>query len=620
MVLQCEMAVPVWGRAASGQRVDVSFAGQTKATQAGTDGRWRVTLDPMRASCVPAELTVAGATTLILKNILVGEVWVCSGQSNMEWPVSKALNGEKERAGASRPSIRILKAPRTPSDVPLENMHRRARWDVCSPESISNFSAVAYFFGRELNGKLGVPVGLVDSSWGGSSAECWMSAEALTTVPGTQDALASFQKRAAAVRERETPGLNPLSAEQLHGATDNAGFKSGWAGMVTPANATWKDMELPAQWQQRGMDFSGVFWFRKELELPAEWEGRDLKLAIGATDKEDQTYFNGVKVGSVLYEDDPRAYAIQRCYDVPGPLVRKGRNVIAVRVRSDFFDGGMTGPADVMEVRCPSRTGSPAVKLAGKWRYAIESNYGFCHPGMPTTLFNGMVRPLVPLAVRGALWFQGENNAADPIPYRKILPALIRDWRTQWGQGDFAFYIVQLANWQAPSRFQAGSKIALLREAQSMALSVPNTALAVTLDLGEHEHPDCHFTNKQEVGRRLAANAFAKIYGMKDVPCSGPVFRECRREGNRLRIIFDNPAGGLRTSDGKAPEGFVIAGAEGAFHDATATLDGETVLLESPAVPGPVAARYAWADNPLCNLFNNAGFPAAPFRTDSVGE
>jgi sialate O-acetylesterase len=614
MVLQREMAVPVWGEAAPGEGILVSFAGQTKRATADPNGHWQVRLDPLPANSVPAELTVSGGNTITLKNILVGDVWVCSGQSNMEWPVKASLNAEQEVANASHPLIRLFQTPRTPSATPLTKLYRRAAWQICSPASIGGFSAVAYYFGRELSTRLGVPVGLIDSSWGGTRAESWTRSEALAGVPVGKKALDEFKARNAAASACQELGLNPLPGEQRHGAADNAGFQHGWAATAEPVDTTWSEMEVPGTWQKRGLDVSGVFWFRKELELPSEWEGRDLLLCLGAADKEDITYFNNEKVGSILCCENPKSYCTERRYEIPGRLVVNGRNTIAVRVRSDFFDGGMTGPAEVMEIGCPSLPDLPAIKLAGTWRYAIESNYGLCSPVLPTELFNGMICPLIPFAIRGVNWYQGENNSDDPEPYRQLLPTLIRDWRAQWGQGDFPFQVVQLANWQEPSAFQEDSKIALLREAQTVASKLPNTALIVTLDLGE---VDCHFKNKQELGRRLAANAFVNIHGMRDIPCAGPVFKAGQPEGRLLRISFDNPSGGLKTCDGHEPAGFVIAGSDGVFHPAKATLDGDSVILEAPEVSMPITARYAWAANPICNLCNQAGLPAAPFRTDN---
>jgi sialate O-acetylesterase len=613
MVLQCQMAVPVWGEAPPGEPVCVRFAGQAKSATADTSGCWRVRLDPMPANAVPAELTVSGRNTVVFKNILVGEVWLCSGQSNMEWPVKASLNAEQEMANASHPLIRLMQTPRTPSPTPLTKLHRRAAWQICSPENVGGFSAVAYYFGRELSQTLGVPVGLIDSSWGGTHVEAWTSAKALAGVQPVKKALGEFREKIAASQTGQMPGLNPLPNEQRHGAADNAGFLHGWADVAEPGDASWAEMEIPGTWQERGLAFSGVLWFRKELDLPTEWAGQDLRLCLGAADKEDITYFNNVAVGSILCAENPKSYCTERRYRISGRLVSAGRNAIAVRVRSDFFDGGMTGPADAMEIACPSRPDMPAIKLAGTWRYAVESNYGVCSPVLPTELYNGLIRPLVPFAIRGVNWYQGENNTDDPAPYRQLLTTFIRDWRSQWDQGDFPFQIVQLANWQEPAAFQQDSKIALLREAQTAALDLPNTALIVALDLGE---VDCHFKNKQELGRRLAANALANIHGMTDIACTGPVFEACRPEGRLLRISFDNPSGGLRTSDGTETTGFVIAGADGVFHPAKATIEGDSVLLEAPGVSSPVAARYAWAANPICNLCNQAGLPAAPFRTD----
>ncbi len=615
MVLQREMAVPVWGEAPPGITVRVRFAGQTKSATADSSGHWRVTLDPMPANAVPAEMAVSGRGTVVFKNILVGEVWLCSGQSNMEWPVKAALNAEQEIAAADHPQIRLFRTPRTPSPTPLAALHRRATWQVCSLESVANFSAVAYYFGRELNQRLGVPVGLVDSSWGGTRAEAWTRAEALATVPVGKKALDEFNKKLAASQAFQAPGFNPFPADQHHGPADNAGFLHGWAGTAEPGDTAWTEMEIPGTWQKRGLEFSGVLWFRKELDIPPGWAGRSLTLCLGAADKEDITYFNNEPVGSTLCSENPQSYCTERRYEIPDRLVSTGPSTIAVRVRSDFFDGGMTGPAEAMQLACPCRPDMPAIALAGTWRYAVESNYGLCSPVLPTELYNGLIRPLIPFAIRGVNWYQGENNTDDPTPYRQLLPTLIRDWRKQWGQGDFPFQVVQLANWQEPSAFQEDSKIALLREAQTAALDLPGTSLIVTLDLGE---VDCHFKNKQELGRRLALSALANFHGKTDIVCAGPVFTACQPEGRLLRIRFENPSGGLTTSDGAEPTGFVIAGPDGVFYPAKARIDGDSVLLEAPEVPSPAAARYAWAANPICNLCSRAGLPAAPFRTDVV--
>jgi len=614
MVLQRGMPAPVWGKAGPGETVTVSFAGQSKTVKASPDGRWLVKLDPLEASATPRTLTVSDK--IALKNVLVGEVWLCSGQSNMEWPLSKVTDAGKELADAVCPRLRLLKTPRTPADAPLAGLHRRAHWEESSPASAANFSAVAYFFGRELVAKLDVPVGLIDASWGGTSAQSWMDTASLAAFPECALALAQAKERAAKARAGQPPGLNPLPGEQLHGAADNAGFRHAWAKLDAPVG-DWGSMELPGTWQKRGHDFSGVFWFRKDVELPATWANRPLELGVGAVDKEDVTYFNGAAVGATTYADSPMSYCTPRHYNVPAGLARAGRNVVAVRARSDFFDGGMAGPAAAMALRCPSLPDSPAIPLDGAWRHAVESNYGLCRPELPAALFNGMISPLIPFAFRGALWYQGENNMNESALYRRLLPALIKGWRSQWGQGDFPFHVVQLANWQTAAEFQANSNIALLREAQTAALELPNTAMAVALDLGSTVKPDCHFPNKRPLGERLAAAALAKDYGMKDIPCQGPTFKAAKFADGRAVVSFDNPSGGLVATGGGPLRGFVLAGADGVFHSAQARVDGETVVLESKDVPAPVAVRYAWADNPLCNLHNSAGFPAAPFRNDA---
>ena len=314
------------------------------------------------------------------------------------------------------------------------------------------------------------------------------------------------------------------------------------------------------------------------------------------------------------------AWSLLRTYPVPGKLVKAGRNVIAVRVHSDMFAGGMTGPAAVMNLSCPARVDQAVIPLAGTWRYAIEANYGLVqvpmepagHQNAPSALFNGMIAPLLPYAIRGAIWYQGESNADRAKQYQTLFPALIRDWRRAWRQGDFGFYFVQLANYMARWPQPTESKWAELREAQAMALALPNTGMAVAIDIGEAD--DIHPRNKEDVGRRLAFSALNQTYGCRDVVPSGPLFRSVKRDGSSLRIGFDFVGSGLVCQE-KTLQGFAIAGADGRFVWATANIEKDLVVVASSAVSNPVFVRYAWADNPAANLSNANGLPAAPFQS-----
>ncbi len=628
MVLQQGQPVPVWGTAAPGATVTVAFTDQERKTKAGADGYWQTRLKPLDASATPQTLTLVArrgrspVITMALTNVVVGEVWVCSGQSNMEWPVALSRNADAEIAAANFPGIRLFTVPKRVAEKPMTDIPGGA-WCVCSPDTVPQFSAVGYFFGRELHRRLGVPVGLINSSWGGTVAETWVSREGLLAEPAVRDLIEGY--------ERQMPDMEGWRARWQAEITEietrtrdsgDAGSPRGWADLPDPAGE-WQDMDLPGIWQTKGFNASGILWFRKVLDLPAAWAGRDLKLSIGATDKSDTTFFNNVRVGSVTMQERPDAWSFLRSYVVPGALVKAGRNVIAVRVHSDKYGGGVTGPAAVMHVSCPGLPEAAPIPLAGIWRYAIEADYGLVqfppeppgpgNPNSPCALFNGMIAPLLPFANRGAIWYQGESNAGRPRQYRALFPALIRDWRRAWDNAEQAFYFVQLANYMARQPQPVDSQWAELREAQSMTLSLPHTGQAVIIDIGEEQ--DIHPRNKQDVGLRLAVNAVHQTYGRKDVVPQGPVFREARREGHAFRLFFDGLGGGLECR-GADLTGFAVAGADGKFVWAEAHLDGDTVLVASKAVSEPVAVRYGWADNPACNLYNQAGLPASPFRTD----
>jgi sialate O-acetylesterase len=623
MVLQQGIPVPVWGTASPSVTITVCFAGQQVSGAADADGRWMLRLAQLTANATPAVLEVisSAGSKITLTDILVGEVWVCSGQSNMEWPLSGTLNGGEEVMRAHSPEIRLFSVPQCPSATPQSEI-AGAAWCACSPETVGNFSAVAYYFARELQSRLNLPIGLIHSSWGGTPAEAWTAWDALlenSATRGIVDAFARDLPDMAGRREswqREWEALEEKTRDK-----GNTKHSEGWAGLDETTGA-WADMDLPGTWQSRGLNHSGIVWFRKTIDIPTAWAGRDLQLAIGATDKSDTTYFNNEQVGSITMAERADSWSHLRTYTVPGKLVQAGRNVIAVRVHSDKYAGGMTGPAEFMQLTCPDRTGDSGIPLAGCWRYAVEADYGLVqlpqepvgaeHFKAPSALFNGMISPLLPYAIRGAIWYQGEANAERAAQYRDLFQVLIRNWRQAWGQGDFPFYFVQLANYMARQAVPTESSWAELREAQTMALALPNTGMAVAIDIGEAE--DIHPRNKKDVGLRLALNALHGTYGRSDVIPCGPLFRSAKREGSSLRISFHHVGGGL-LCQGDALRGFTIAGDDGRSVWAEAKIDGEDILVFSPEIAEPRSARYGWADNPEVNLYSKEGLPASPFRT-----
>jgi len=628
MVLQREVPIPVWGTARAGEAVTVTLAGQTAKTVAGVDGHWELRLPALPVGG-PYEMIVSGDETLTLHNVLLGEVWICSGQSNMEWPTELSNNGEAEVAAANYPNMRLFTVPKHAAYTPEDDIPNASGWAVCTPASIPLFSAVGYFFGRMLHQELQVPVGLINASWGGTVAETWTSRQALLAEPSLVEmvenydrAILNIDKLIEDYRQAKVKWANGTVPED----PGNSGWERGWADPATDISE-WEQILLPGGWQLRGHNYSGVFWFRKEVDVPANWAGKELVLSIGACDKSDVTYFNNVQVGGVSIEERSDSWCMPRVYTIPAELVKVGKNVIAVRVFSNIYQGGMIGPSSLMHLTVAGDANEAAMVLKGEWAYQVEHNFGIVatpfggpaappgqdNPNWPTLLYNGMIAPVIPYALRGAIWYQGESNVGRSVEYQTLFPVMISDWRQRFGVGDFPFLFVQLANYMEEPTEPADCPWAELREAQTMTLGLNNTGMAVIIDIGEAA--DIHPRNKQDVSKRLALNALANTYGRTELPYSGPMYDHLEVEGNTIRLFFTHLNGGLRCASDKLT-GFAIAGEDRTFVWADAHLDGDTVVVSSPQVPHPVAVRYGWDNNPLCNLYNQAELPASPFRTD----
>lgn len=624
MVLQQGRKARVWGWAEPGERVTVTFRGDRAGATADARGRWEVFVGPHKAGG-PFELTVAGRNTLTFRNVLVGEVWVCSGQSNMEWSLVNARDGAREAAAADYPFIHLFTVAKKTSAEPLEDLE--GRWVVTTPKEAAQFSAVGYYFGRELHRRLNVPVGLIHTSWGGTPAEAWTGRGALAADPALRPMLDRYERQLTDLPRLRREYERAQAEWASRFVMQDPGNKGEPRGYARPAHdaAAWKRMRLPQLWESAGLDVDGVVWFRREVEVPAGWAGRDLTLKLGAIDDFDTTYFNGERVGSTG-ADTPNAWVALRQYRVPGALVRAGRNTLAVRVFDRVGGGGFVG-GEMTLAPADAKAGGGGVGLDGEWSYAEEATVpsrpidfsrqpqppGPANQNSPTVLYNAMLAPLFPYAIRGAVWYQGESNAGRAQQYRALFPAMIRDWRAAWGVGDFPFYFVQLANWKARPQDSIDSEWAELREAQLFTMrSVRNTGMAVAIDIGDPA--DIHPRNKLDVGLRLARWALADTYGLK-AEKSGPLYESHSVEGGRVRLRFKH-AGGLKTRDGAAPAGFHVAGADRRFVPAEARVEGGEVVVWSRDVPAPVAVRYAWADNPPASLYNSEDLPASPFRTD----
>jgi sialate O-acetylesterase len=619
-VLQAGQPCPVWGWDAPGRTVRLRLGLHAESVQADASGRFRFDVPAMPAGG-PHRLSVQGSTNVTLEDVWFGEVWLASGQSNMEWRVAASLNAAEEVLAARWPLLRTFKVEPRPSIETEEEC--RGQWTLCTPETAGDFSAVGYFFAREIHWAREVPVGIIDASWGGTCIEAWTSLPALAPVLPDLDE----QRAQLAAELLELPRLRAeyertvLDWQRGHlpADTGNQGLAQGWADAALD-DSSWVALDLPTFWQAHGMPFNGVVWFRKRIELPSEWAGHELVLSLGALDDFDDTYFDGAPVGSTP-PGTLDAHRVLRRYPISSERTSAGSHVLAVRVFDHFGGGGFAGPASEMYVECPARAERQAI--AGAWQVRVEREIPLVpmsvfeslpHPPLalaqhnaPAALFNGMVAPLIPYAIRGALWYQGESNVDRHESYRALMLALVRDFRTRWGQGQFPFYYVQLAN------FAASPAWPRLREAQAEVASEPETGMVVTLDIGEAG--DIHPRDKQEVGRRLALWARARTYGESSLAHEGPRLTRVRIEGSVARVQFAH-AEGLTTDDGKAPRGFTLAGADGRHVPAQARIEDGDVLLDATEVPAPAAVRYAFVDTLEPNLCNTARLPAAPFRTD----
>lgn len=607
MVLQRGIESPVWGWARAGEKLTVSIAGQTASATAGDDGRWIARLAPLTAGG-PYELKVTGSQSVTITDVLIGDVWICSGQSNMEWPVAASNDSQKEIAAADHPNVRLYTVPKRISTEPQLNI--ASQWQVCSPQTISGFSAVGYFFGRELNGQLDVPIGLIHTSWGGTVAEAWTSADALSTMDDFRPSVKSFQEMAQAQQAGSDKFDDAMS--KWWNAND-PGSKQSWFRPDAPTD-DWKSMSLPGDWESRGLNnFDGIVWFRTVVDVPQSAAGKEAVLHLGAIDDRDTTWVNGVKVGAMNDWNAPRNYKVAT------GVLRPGLNSIAIRVLDTGGGGGLHGQPNQMSLEIK---GGDGVSLAGDWKYQVSTPLAKTtpapqqlsnNPNVVTVLYNGMLAPIVPYGIKGAIWYQGESNAGRASQYRTLLPTMIGDWRKQFGVGDFPFFIVELANFMAVQKQPVESGWADLREAQLLtARNDKNVGLASAIDIGDAA--DIHPRNKQEVGRRLALSALGIAY-KKDIVSSGPEFVSVEFKDGKAFLKFTQIGEGMMSKGGKLI-GFAIAGDDKKFVWGDAVIEGDTVIVTSPQIANPTAVRYGWANNPTCNLYNKAGLPASPFRSD----
>jgi sialate O-acetylesterase len=642
MVFQQNTQAPVWGKAAPGATVKVtpSWNNKTYTATAAFDGRWEVRIPTPKGSFKKYTLTISDGTPVTLQNVLVGEVWLASGQSNMQMPMESwraiRTNQDDINNASDYANLRVIQVSRATGMGEHDYFSADFDgWKESSPVTIRNFSAAGWYFGRKLMQDLKVPVGIIHTSWGGTIIEAWMSAESLSMYPEMAAPIAHVKSLADSEADRAATFDGEIKAFYRKVTVQDTGLRAGVATWALPSfdDSSWRDITLPCKVQRLWPGINGIYWYRKTVDIPKAWEGKDLTLSLGPIDDFDETYWDGEMVGKGTVWNLPRTYTI------PGNLVKGGKAVICIRNTDDHGDGGLYGDGRIMYLQGPDGS---KIMLNDVWKVTLSVSFegmpksAAREPNMPTVLYNAMLRPLAPYAIKGAIWYQGESNAEKSYRYRELMEGMILDWRSLWGY-DFPFYITQIAGYKAVSENPGEFSWAELREAQALATeTVAKTGMACIIDIGEAE--DVHPVRKREVGERLANLALANDYGKK-VPTDGPRFKSYTIDKNGIVIKFSNAAGGLKAipsgdfaedrygkkamgfsivkqaESGKLT-GFQIAGADHIWHWADAEIAGDTVIVSCPDVPHPVAVRYGWADNPVCNLFNSEGLPAWPFRTD----
>jgi sialate O-acetylesterase len=636
MVLQQKSEVPFWGKGIPNHQIQIKASwGATSNAYVTKDSLWITKIQTPKAGG-PYKVTIqSGDSVIQYLNVLIGEVWLCSGQSNMEmplegWPPYAMVNNFAEEINnANYPEIRLFTVERAVSNKPEFNC--TGKWIPCDSSSAKGFSATAYFFGRKLYKELKVPIGLIHSSWGGTPIEAWTSAGYLRSVgryDSTLDKMANSDGEI--VRQINWIKSHPVidvSNKNLKNRWKNLEFDDITCSESNFDDSNWKSMKLPTLWENADIGtFDGVVWFRKKIELPKDWLNKNLILDLGPVDDMDRTYVNGKLVGAI---EEEGYWQKERIYNIQKENNNDSILTIAVRVVDIQGGGGIYGDKNKMKIHPADDT--TGIAISGNWKYLPVAEllnmkfyvYGtkgeefYSRPKTsvditafePITLYNAMISPIIPYGIKGAIWYQGEANTDEPNFYATLLPLMIKNWRDNWNENDFPFYLVQIAP------FNYGDKINSqeLRESQLKSLSVPNTGMAVTLDIGEANN--IHPADKQDVGKRLALWALAKNYNKK-VVYSGPLYKSMKIDGNKIIISFDFADGGLVLNHIEGADNFLIAGKDHKFMKAHVKIEGKQLIVANPEISNPVAVRYAWSNTAQGTLFNKAGLPASSFRTD----
>lgn len=610
VVLQRDTPLVLWGWADAGESVEVKLDGKSLGSTEAGEAEWSLPVAAQPAGG-PHTIEVIGNNRVTVKDIYFGDVWVASGQSNMELPMERVKEKYGDAiANANYPLIRHFRVPKEADFKQPRRDFTGGNWEPADPQTVLNFSAAAFFFARQIHEKYQVPIGIINNSYGGSAAESWMSEEALKAFPHHLE---------TAVKYRYDDYLNKLKqADKKKNDAWYANINDNDAGLKEKPQwfaaeydaSSWKTIKLPAFWEDEGVDAkNGVVWFRKEITLPASAAGKPARLMLGRIVDADTAYVNGVQVGNITYQYPPRRYT------VPENVLRAGENSIVVRVISNAGKGGF-----VKDKPYWLEVDGHKIDLTGEWRYRVgmrsEPIQGdrFVSHKQPLGFYNAMLAPILDTKIKGVIWYQGETNTGRPEEYAELFPAMIRDWRKQFDQGNFPFIYAQLTNFQEAREQPGESQWAETRDAQLKALSEPNTAMAVLIDVGEWN--DIHPLNKKAVGDRLALAARKLAYGEEKLVYSGPLFKSMKIKSNKAVLSFDHVGGGL-VYKGDELLGFAVAGSDGKFVWAEARIKDDKVIVWNDEISEPVKVRYAWADNPdTANLYNKEGLPASPFQAE----
>jgi len=607
MVLQRNIATPIWGKGVAREIITVEIEGIKTLVKVDENGKWIVRLPKFKAGGPYILKIFNQQDTITLSNVLVGDVWLASGQSNMQMALSWGVNNkEEEIKNANYPNIRFLSVTNDLDNKPLADI-AGGEWMACTPESVKDFSAIGYFFARQISNEMNIPIGIINSTWGGTDIQAWMSRKALETLPFYQDTLPKIISQTGDFsygyeQFMQTNKLRDSIIEHSTNGIEQKVFSPNYD------DTTWKTMKIPCKWKDYGINnFFGYVWFRKNIQLK-EIE-KDLVLNLGEVHLDNIAYFNGIELKK-------QGTGANVSYVIPASLLKKGDNLIALRVLGRWAVGGLYSPSELINVTSTDK--STDISLANTWKYnekiEPETPSWLEFYNYPTFIFNAKISPIIPFGLKGIIWYQGENNTKNPEGYTNYFSLMVNDWRTRWGQGDLPVVFGQLSNCNIRTEKPTESRIAELREHQAKGTQLINTAMVANIDLGLVDG-DVHFKNKQASGKRFADAALGLVYGKK-LAYTGSSFQSLSIHKNKITIKFSATSGKLKCLGNKPLTGFAIAGEDKKFFCAEAIIAGNKVIVWNDTIKNPKFVRYGWADNPDCNLYNGVDLPVLPFRTD----